>query len=130
MFRHRPRSDRKQKGLDQTAESFQTPCQVCRTATASGALDNPTNLDLLDGAGGRTLGALLDGELNLVAFGQGAEAIADDGGLVDEDIFGAGLGRNEAKTLGVIEPLDGASYAVCGGTSGNFVACVLRAICV
>ena len=67
-------------------------------------------LDLLHGTGRRTLRALLNGKFDAIAFGEGAETIADDGGLVDEHILGAGLRRNEAKTLGVIEPLDGASY--------------------
>ena len=58
-----------------------------------------TILELLDGAGGRTLGALFDGELDFVALGQGAEAVADDGGLVHEDILGAGLRRNEPIAL-------------------------------
>ena len=68
-------------------------------------------LDLLHGTGRRTLRALLNGKFDAIAFGEGAETIADDGGLVDENVLGTRLRRNEAEALGIVEPLDGAFYA-------------------
>jgi len=52
---------------------------------------------------------LRDGELDLLALGEGAEALRLDGRLVDEEVLAAVLGGDEAEALGVIEPLHGAA---------------------
>src|SRR3989344_4697622 len=55
--------------------------------------------------GGRTLGALFQLELHLLAFGQGFKTAALNGGMMHEDILAA-VGRgNETEALGVVEPL-------------------------
>ena len=58
----------------------------------------------VDGLGAAVL-ALGDGELDLLALGEGAEAVGLDGGLVDEEILAAVVGGDEAEPLGVVEPL-------------------------
>src|SRR5687768_8503143 len=60
---------------------------------------------LRDVLGGRTLLALHDVELDALAFGEGLEATALDGRVVDEAVLLAVLGRDETKALRVIEPL-------------------------
>ena len=69
-------------------------------------------LDLADVASRRAFGALLHGVFDLVTFGQRAIAGSDDGGMVDEDILGAGIGGDEPETLLVTEPLDSALFTV------------------
>src|SRR3569833_1108376 len=49
----------------------------------------------------------LDVELDLLAFVQAAHAGRFDGGDMDEHVLAAVIGRDEAKTLGGIEELDG-----------------------
>src|SRR5260221_8670215 len=66
------------------------------------------SLSTLDAADVRRLEALgpLDGlELHLVTLGQAAEALGDDGSVMDEQIRSILL-RDETKTLRVIEPLN------------------------
>ncbi len=64
---------------------------------------------------GRTLRALLQTEFHFLAFGQGLETTALDGGVMHEDILAAVGGGDKAKTLGVVKPL----YCSCnhGNTS-------------
>jgi len=57
------------------------------------------------------LGALLDGELHLLALFEGLEAFALDGGEVDEHVVPA-VAADEAVALGVVEPLDRADDAL------------------
>jgi hypothetical protein len=49
-------------------------------------------------------------ELDGVALVEAAEAVGLDGGLVHEEVLAAAFGGDEAKPLGAIEPLDGASH--------------------
>src|SRR5687768_10789545 len=58
--------------------------------------------------GGRALLALDDLELDALALGERLEATALDGRVVHEAVLLAVLGRDEAKALGVVEPLHGA----------------------
>src|SRR3990170_2625067 len=58
-----------------------------------------------DVAGLQTLGALFDGELDLLAFLQVLETIALNGREVDKDIIAA-FASEEAVALGPIEPFD------------------------
>ena len=58
-----------------------------------------------DVAGLQTLGALLDIELDALAFLEVLETITLDGGKVDKDIIAAFAG-NEAVALCSVEPLD------------------------
>src|SRR5690606_10510560 len=51
------------------------------------------------------LGALADLELDLLVLLEGAEARTLDLGVVDEDVSGAVLGRDEAEPLLRVEPL-------------------------
>ena len=51
--------------------------------------------------------ALAYGELNLLAFGQGAEPVALDGAEVNEHV-GAVFPLNETEALGFVEEFDGA----------------------
>src|SRR5438477_12305867 len=64
-------------------------------------------LDRDDVRGLQALGALRDFELDVRAFGEGAEAIALNRGEVYEHILAA-LRGDEAEALRVVEPLDGA----------------------
>lgn len=63
-----------------------------------------------DVAGLRSLGSLFDIELDLLAFHQVAEAIALDGGEVDEDVLSA-FALDEAEALVTVEPLDRTDYS-------------------
>src|SRR6185312_3230287 len=74
--------------------------------------------DLHDVLSRRALGALNDVELHALAFGEGAEAAALDGGVVDEAILLATFGGDEAKALGVVEPLHSAGRACHCNTPG------------
>ena len=58
-----------------------------------------------DVAGLRTLGSLLDLELNLLAFFQVLETFALNGGEVDEDIRAA-FASEESVALASVEPFD------------------------
>src|SRR5688500_1377925 len=57
----------------------------------------------------RSFLSLHDVELHFVPFGERLEAGSTDGAEMDENV-GASLSRNEAKSLGVIEPLYRTSY--------------------
>jgi hypothetical protein len=59
----------------------------------------------------RTLGAFLYGEFDFLAFLEVLEAIALDGGVVDEDIRAA-LAGDEAIAFATIEPFDCADSAI------------------
>lgn len=59
----------------------------------------------IDGLGTAII-AVFDGEFNLFAIGQGAEALREDGCLMDKEVFGAIVGGDEAEALGDVEPLD------------------------
>ena len=45
-----------------------------------------------------------DGELDAIAFVESAVTVGSDGRLVDEEIFAAIVGLDEAEALGVVEP--------------------------
>src|SRR6185503_11580847 len=60
-----------------------------------------------DVRGAGPLGAVHHLELDLVALVQGAETLGADLGVVDEHVRTT-LTRQETKTLGLVEPLDGA----------------------
>jgi len=65
----------------------------------------------------RTLIALGDLKLDLLAFGERLESAGLDGTEVHEDVLAAVLGRDEAEPLGLVEPFDGALHFaghVCG----------------
>src|SRR4051812_34667185 len=66
------------------------------------------SLQRLDRRGLLALRAVLDLELHLLVLLQGLEARALDFGEVREEVFAAAIGLDEAETLGVVEPLDGA----------------------
>src|SRR5690606_29170511 len=54
---------------------------------------------------GRALLALHDVELDPLPLREAAEAVGLDGGVVDEAVLVSVLGRDEAESLGIIEPL-------------------------
>jgi hypothetical protein len=58
-------------------------------------------------SGGRTFGALLDGEFDFITFAQAPEALSLNCGLVDKYVLAAFDGE-KAKALAVVKPLDGA----------------------
>jgi hypothetical protein len=58
----------------------------------------------------QTRRALLNGEFDLLAFGERAITLTLDSGVVNKDVGAIGL-RDETITLGVIEPLDGTGDA-------------------
>src|SRR5205823_4073181 len=72
--------------------------------------------ELGDVLGRRALLTLHDVELDSLAFSQRLEAAAIDGGVVNEAIFLSVLGGDEAKALGVVEPLHFA-----GGTHVRYI---------
>ncbi|CAL9154387.1 unnamed protein product, partial [Musa hybrid cultivar] len=55
---------------------------------------------------GAAVVALGNGELDVLAVGEGAEAVGLDGGLVDEEVLAAAVRRDEAEPLRPVEPLD------------------------
>src|SRR4051812_39968786 len=59
----------------------------------------------------RALLALHDVELHAVTLGQALEALCLDRRMMDEAVLLTVLGRDEAKALGVVKPLDRASGA-------------------
>src|SRR5215217_4582664 len=69
------------------------------------------SVDLDDVLGRRALLALHDRELDLVALGEGLEAVPLDRRVVHEAVLAAVLGRDEPEALGVIEPLHGTGGA-------------------
>src|SRR5690349_7080827 len=69
----------------------------------------------------RALLTLHDVKLDTLAFSQRLEAVAVDGGVVNEAILLSVLRRDEAKTLGVVEPLHFAGGTHCGTSSFNCV---------
>lgn len=59
----------------------------------------------LDVAGLLALGASRNVEIDALAFGQALEARGLNRGKVGEEIIAAFVGRNEAKTFGIVKPL-------------------------
>src|SRR6476619_699366 len=74
----------------------------------------PTKLGLerRDVRGARALRALLGLIRDLGALCEGLEALAGDGAVVDEEVLGPLVGRDEAEALVVAEPLDGSGSHV------------------
>src|SRR6476469_9388190 len=68
--------------------------------------------DLADVGGLKSLRALDDLELDVVALGERAEPLGNDGGVVHEHVFATVL-RYEAESLRIIEPLDRALRHCC-----------------
>src|SRR6478609_3509015 len=62
---------------------------------------------------GRALLALHDLELDLLTLGEGPETLALDRGVMHEAILRATLGGDEAKPLGLVEPLHGTGGLHC-----------------
>ncbi|KAG6495112.1 hypothetical protein ZIOFF_042903 [Zingiber officinale] len=71
-----------------------TFCRLC-------AREMPGDIDGL----GAPVVALGDRELDALSLGEGPEPVGLDGRLVDEEILSAVVGRDEAESLGVVEPL-------------------------
>ena len=61
---------------------------------------------MLSDDGLRTFGALLNHKLDLLIFGQCLEAATDDFAVMREQVGAATVRGNEAKTLGLVEPLN------------------------
>src|SRR5688500_8658397 len=72
-----------------------------------------------------TLRSLDHVELDRSAFRQRAEAVRLDGGEVHEHVF-AGLGRDEAKTLRIVEPLDFTSAAHTSDSPSSGRPCIFH----
>src|SRR4051794_38819460 len=64
-------------------------------------------LDRLDANGLGALGPGLAVERHLRALGEGRVAVADDAGVMDEQVLASLIGSDEAEALLVREPLDG-----------------------
>jgi hypothetical protein len=62
---------------------------------------------------------LHDIEGNLLTFFEGLETAHVDGGKMREKIFAAIIRSDKAKTLGIIEPLDGTECHVCNFHTRN-----------
>src|SRR5882724_2186623 len=84
------------------------PALIARSVPDSGLL-----AELDDVLRRRTLLALHDVELDPLTLGQRLEALSLNRGMVHEAVLLAALGRNEAKALGVVEPLDRAGRTHC-----------------
>src|SRR5699024_1052971 len=74
----------------------------------------------------RALLSLADLELDLLVLLEGLESTALDGGVVDKDVSGAVLGRDEPVALLRVEPLDGALCHVCRVSFSVLHWCVTR----
>src|SRR4029079_19476499 len=85
--------------------------------------------ELGDVLGGGTLLALHDVELDTLAFSQRLEAVAIDGGVVNEAILLSVLGGDEAKALGVVKPLYFAGGTHCGTSSFIVSECRVCGTC-
>ena len=79
-----------------------------------------TDLERCDVGGLKTLGALFDFELDLLAFFQGSETISLNRGEVNEDIFAAIVGK-KAVAFAPVEPFD------CAGDTFGHCVCLLMA---
>ena len=66
----------------------------------------PSNLGSLDVGSLLAFRALRDFELNFLTFFEGLETVHVDCGEVSEQIFAAVIWSDEAKTFGIIEPLN------------------------
>lgn len=60
-----------------------------------------------------------DGELNAIAFKEGAVTFGSDGRLVNEEIFTTIIGFDETETLAIVEPLDYARESLFGHGMGE-----------
>jgi len=58
-----------------------------------------------------SFGTLFDNELDLLTFGQVAEAVTLNGGEMDENVLST-FALDKAEALITIEPLDGTSYTI------------------
>src|SRR6185503_1330451 len=67
---------------------------------------DPSLRRLLDARRGGALGPFLGLVAHLRTLGQGLEALAEDRGVVDEDVLRAVIGCDEPVALVVAEPLD------------------------
>src|SRR5688572_14144007 len=79
--------------------------------SATSRPDRPTRrlaAELDDVLRSRALRALNHVELHGLALGEGLESVALNGGMMHEAILLAVRGSDEAKALGVVEPLHGA----------------------
>src|ERR671926_1008470 len=92
-------------------------------------------LERRDVRGARALRAGLGVIGDLGALREGLEALARDRAVMDEQVLGALVGRDEAEALVVAEPLDGSSSHVlflhgvmCTANAGEAVKRQLRAL--
>src|SRR3954471_21699549 len=76
------------------------------TSPSNSTFSSFAKLDGPDVGGLRPLRALAELVLDLRAFGEGAEPVAEDRREVHERIFAAVVGRDETEALLVAEPLD------------------------
>lgn len=77
-----------------------------KTPLGSGVLDIRVCLSSLDVGSLLAFRALRDFELNFLTFFEGLETVHVDCGEVREQIFAAVIWSDEAKTFGIIEPLN------------------------
>jgi hypothetical protein len=85
-------------------------------------------LEFHDILGLQTLGAFDQFEFHHLPLIEGAVAIALDGTEVDENIVFTFLSGDEAKTLGVVEPLYRAAYTICHATFLGLSFCFYYAL--
>src|SRR4051812_32590062 len=122
---------RNRRILPATWPSTSCPLSSCtrNMAFGSASVTSPSNstlssfakLDDPDVRGLRALRALAELEFDLRTFGQRPEAIAGDAGEVDERVLASVIGRDEAETLLVAEPLH--------DTSSHLTALLLDPAC-
>ena len=94
-------------GRDVAFESSSSIKESPRVFRRGGFVFQRPYLEGADVRGARSLLGLLDVELDGLVLGEGLEARRHDAGVVDEQVA-TRLGRDEAETLGVVEPLDSA----------------------
>jgi hypothetical protein len=94
-----------------TVPAAATTSAVAAAATRTGTIWEraAAGRSYVDGLGAAVV-AGSDDELDGVALVEAAEAVGLDGGLVHEEVLAAAFGGDEAKPLGAVEPLDGASH--------------------
>eukprot|EP00475_Leptophrys_vorax_P008608 TRINITY_DN1557_c0_g1_i1.p2 TRINITY_DN1557_c0_g1~~TRINITY_DN1557_c0_g1_i1.p2 ORF type:complete len:139 (+),score=13.21 TRINITY_DN1557_c0_g1_i1:767-1183(+) len=97
-----------------TEAAAEAAAAAVAVATGSALHEAAAGTSDVDGLGAAVL-ALLDGELDDLVLVEATEALGLDAGLVDEELFAAIIGGDEAEALGAVEPLDLAGLNSGGG---------------
>jgi len=83
-------------------------------------------LNLLDVCCGKTLGALLNRELNTLTFGKALETVAGDSRIMNENITTTAITSDKAEALGIVKLLYAASFYIAHPAVSPCCYCISR----